>query len=542
MKRVDVVPSLLLSVAVAAIATAEVRGDPSDAMYLTSLPRIGVVDQNGWWSDRGELVLGGLSGEPPIRKPLAFDGRRSKHGIYLHARPNGETSITYRLGKSSGTLRSDVLVPEMLPEQGSPRTPLIFEVRGDGRTLWKSKPLGRKGERQSCSVSIEGVEELSLVVICRGPENWGLAAWIEPRLVGPRDGVIEDRLDRRANEAAGATIVVGSDIAAEIGRQSTVIPEGRFNFRFFPDQAVAVVRDDPPQFILRVPPDNWLMQGETFESARPVRVVLKDGTGGAYDEKCAAVGSIHIDRGRQEILAFCHDEKATGGRGFSGTVRFYATISLAVSKGRNIEFRQVGPIISGVPEDPNSTLTAQGVCEPSVVVDPTGEWFHLYYTDQSRIDRATGKERSVVTCMARSKVSDGGRPGTWWKYCNGAFGEPGLGGRDGEVANCCMANVTYVPEMKRYIMVGNRDGIRCFTSDDGVHWVGGGVLVDAHDVPVIGEPVAYHAMFHPDKAAPTTVEGHLFYAYSPEFTRPRLNRPGYTHYLVKRPVRFRIAR
>jgi hypothetical protein len=535
MKR-DAVPSLFLALVVVAAATTEVRGDPSGMTYLTTLPRIGVVEQNGWWSDRGELVLGGSSGARPIRKPLALDGRRSEHGVYLHARPHGESSVTYRLGKRFGTLRSDVLVPEMLPEQGPPRTPLIFEVRGDGRTLWKSKPLGRKGERQSCSVSVEGVEELSLVVICRGPENWGLAAWFEPRLMG-------GRLDRRTpDEVGSAGVVAGSKVEAEVGRQSTVIPEGRFGFRFFPDQPVSVLGTKPLTFLMVVPPDTILMRGDSFEDARPVRSVLRrSGTPGAYDQKDAAINSVHIDRERKEILAFFHAERPTGGLGFSGTVRFYATVGLAVSGDRNLDFRKVGPILSGVPEDPGTSETAQGVGEPSVCVDHTGEWLYLYYTDHSRIDPRTGKERSVITCMARCKVSDGGRPGKWSKYYDGSFGEPGLGGKDSEVANCWGASVTYIAEMRKYVMVGNRDGICYFTSDDGIHWAKGGTLVEAHDVPVIGEPVAFHPRLLVNEATPEGATGQLVYSYSPRFSRPRMQVPGQTHFFVKRPIRLRIG-
>jgi hypothetical protein len=163
-------------------ATNSATPDAIGPAYLVDLPRIGLVHQNGWWSDRGELVLGGLSGNPMIRKPLVFEGKPSEHGIYMHARPSGEATITYRLGKSYNSFRSEVLIPEMLPQQGDPRTPLILKVVGDGRTLWQSKPLGKKGDHQACSVSVRGIDELSLRVECRGPENWGLAAWVEPRL------------------------------------------------------------------------------------------------------------------------------------------------------------------------------------------------------------------------------------------------------------------------------------------------------------------------------------------------------------------------
>lgn len=171
------------------IADAELVAGGPEPTYLVTLPRIDLHDQNGWWSDRGELVLGGLSGNPVARKPLMFEGEHSEHGIYLHARPSGEAAMTYRLGKRFESFQSDVLIPDMFPHQTEPRTPLVFKVVGDGRTIWQSRPLGRKGEHQPCSVDVTGIDELSLRVDCPGPENWGLAAWVEPRLSVSASGV-----------------------------------------------------------------------------------------------------------------------------------------------------------------------------------------------------------------------------------------------------------------------------------------------------------------------------------------------------------------
>ena len=154
----------------------------SEPTYLVTLPRIELCEQNGWWSDRGELVLGGLSGNPVARKPLMFEGQHSSHGIYLSARPSGEAWMTYRLGGRFSSFQGEVVIPEMFPHQGDPRTPLVFKLVGDGRTIWRSRPLGRKGDHQPCSADVTGIDKLSLRVECPGPENWGLAAWVEPRL------------------------------------------------------------------------------------------------------------------------------------------------------------------------------------------------------------------------------------------------------------------------------------------------------------------------------------------------------------------------
>ncbi len=209
------------------IAEAGLAAGGPEQSYLVTLPRIDLHEQNGWWSDRGELVLGGLSGNPVARKPLMFDGQHSGHGIYLHARPSGEVSITYRLGGRFGSFRSEVLIPEMFPQQADPKTPLVFKLVGDERTIWQSRPLGLKGDHQPCSVDVTGIDELSLRVECRGPENWGLAAWVEPRLTAAPGGDEPARPDLRERMAATPEGEGGEPLASGLQVDLLVLADPR---------------------------------------------------------------------------------------------------------------------------------------------------------------------------------------------------------------------------------------------------------------------------------------------------------------------------
>ena len=154
--------------------------------FLTTLPRIGLRSHpNDWWSDRGELVLGGTNGTSFIRKPLMFEGRPSPHGIYMSGLISSKVFVKYRLDGRFETFESTVHVPDMLAEQGDPRTPLVFQVVADeNRLLWQSNPLKKKGDHQPCVVSVKGVNVLSLKIDCQGPDNWALGAWIEPQVYG----------------------------------------------------------------------------------------------------------------------------------------------------------------------------------------------------------------------------------------------------------------------------------------------------------------------------------------------------------------------
>jgi len=234
--------------------------------------------------------------------------------------------------------------------------------------------------------------------------------------------------------AAAAT---AEELKTTLGKQQTIMRSGQHGFNYFPDEPVSVISERPLRFLMVVGNQTFLMEGRSFATAQPVRVVLgPSNKPGAYDEQYAGISSVYLDRRRREILGFFHAEKPTGGKNQEGTFRFYATIALAVSRDGGANFTKVGPILTGLPEDPHWKGTAQGNADVSVTVDDTGKWLYAYYTEHSRRDPANGRQRSVITCMARSAVSDGGRPGTWKKYYNGSFSEPGLGGRDSEVANC----------------------------------------------------------------------------------------------------------
>jgi hypothetical protein len=253
-----------------------------------------------------------------------------------------------------------------------------------------------------------------------------------------------------------------------------------------------------------------LFQGRDVGTAIPVTKVLEpSNTPGTYDQRYAGIGG--IVRIGKKIIAVYHSEKPTGGTNEFGIPRFYASIGVAVSHDNGMSFQKLGPAITGKPEDPNWKGTAQGNGDPTLCIDHTGKWLLCYYTEHSRRDPLTKKERSVITCVARSPIEELGRPGTWNKYFDGDFSEPGLGGRDSEVMNCWAPNVTYLNELKRYIMVGNRGAVGFADSSDGLKWSKPTPLRNVADLPV-GE-FAWHSSLHIFKSTATTSTGYVVYGY-----------------------------
>lgn len=332
--------------------------------------------------------------------------------------------------------------------------------------------------------------------------------------------------------------LVHSEVKVALGKQTVVMPEGRHGFRYFPDQSISVLNRTPLRFLMVSGDRTFLLEGPSFETARPFSVALKpSGIAGSFDCSYAGIGGAVFNPATKEILGFYHGEKPTGGKNKEGTTRFYASIGLAVSTNGGRSFRKIGPVITGRPEDLKYKGTAQGVGDASVCIDHTGQWLHIYYTEHSRRNPATGKGRSVITCMARANVKEGGRPGSWKKFYNGSFSEPGLGGKDSEVANCWAPHVQYIHTMKKYIMIGSRGCVGFYVSDDGVKWTDPTILFKMDDYPILNKEIAVHPTLFIEKATNREAVGHVLYGYSPKYGHTA---PYNSHFLAKRPIRIEL--
>ena len=280
-----------------------------------------------------------------------------------------------------------------------------------------------------------------------------------------------------------------------------------------PDQSICVIDTNPFRFLVANPPGTVLMEGQTAANSRIIRTVLSPSRkAGAYDEQYAGIGG--IVRIGKKLIAVFHAEKPTGGLTEFGAPRFYATVGLAISEDNGVSFRKIGPIISGLPENPRWKGAAQGNGDPTLCIDQSGKWLYCYYTEHSRRDPSTGKKRSVIICMARSRVRDLGMPGTWHKYYKGKFNEKGLGGKDSQLVDLWAPNVQYIKQWQKYIMVGNRGGIKMFVSDDGIDWSGSTMLYKVADLPY-GE-FAWHPTLHIGQITKEKARGMLLYGYSPD--------------------------
>jgi hypothetical protein len=339
-----------------------------------------------------------------------------------------------------------------------------------------------------------------------------------------------------------------------VGKQQLLLKPGQHGLAYFPDEGISVLGRKPLTFLLVAGNVTWLMQGTSWGTAVPVRKVLEPSADGP-DNGYAGIGAVHLDAKSKTVHAFYHaeDQKGYQKLEYNGVPNFMASICLAVGPlgGRQLEKR--GPVLTThLAKNPRATQP-QGVADVTVSPSPDGQYLFAWYTDHSREDN-----HGVQICMARSPLSERGKPGTWKKWHEGDFQEPGLGGRATPVlslresgADAWAPNVVWVPECRRYVMVFNATvyadfgkgakpmgGIRFTHSPDGIRWHKPTTLVTAMGVPVPGKECAIHPTLIITRASDKIVEGTLLYGYSPKWGHTAQEPP---HHLASRSVRLKVA-
>ncbi len=340
----------------------------------------------------------------------------------------------------------------------------------------------------------------------------------------------------------------------EVGKQQIALEHGQHGLAYFPDEGICILGRNPLRFLMVAGNETWLMQGPAWAKAVPQRKVLVPSADGP-DNGYAGVGGVHVNPSTGTVYAFYHAEDQKGYKPlkYNGVPNFMASICLAVASpdGKRVEKR--GPVLTTFQAKDPDSAQPQGVADVTVCPSADRKYLYAWYTDHSREGN-----RGVQICLARSPLSDLGKPGSWSKWHKGDFGEPGLGGHETPVlslreagADAWAPNVTYVPECGRYLMVFNATvyddfkpgatpagGIRFAHSADGIRWSNPVPLVTALGVPVPGKECAIHPTFVVTKATGRSIEGILLYGYSPKWGH-KPEEP--SHHLAMRSVRLKVT-
>ncbi|NLE35274.1 MAG: hypothetical protein GX622_09235 [Bacteroidales bacterium] len=112
--------------------------------------------------------------------PVIVGGRRYPDSFGM----SGGTVRKYEIGGVFSSLSASVAVDDNI-RRARPGQTVVFVIRGDGRELWRSTPVGADDPTTAFEVSLEGVKELELAVESGDGESrfGGLPAdWIKPVL------------------------------------------------------------------------------------------------------------------------------------------------------------------------------------------------------------------------------------------------------------------------------------------------------------------------------------------------------------------------
>ncbi len=332
------------------------------------------------------------------------------------------------------------------------------------------------------------------------------------------------------------------EVEATVGRRATVIPDGADGLHYFPDGPLSILGSRPLRFLMPAGNKTILVTGQDFENlTSQVEIMRPSGSG--PDAHYAGIYSAWRRGPKDSFVAIYHGENHDGmgrmeGNNINGA---YWSVCLARVDSVSGQVQRRGEIlqadrpkrpIAGQPHE-IAALRVQGLGEPCMTPDREESYLLCYYTETSnRLDRR------VCISVARSPVAQRGSPGSWKKFHQGRWDEPGLGGHETPVltangGDVGQAFVTFVPAWDRYINVfchqgfedfqrgqARQSGVYVATSRDGVRWTDPQRIMAAMTVPKTGRAFVQHPTLVVTSVTKDRLQGRLFHAYSPRWPTP----------------------
>jgi len=358
------------------------------------------------------------------------------------------------------------------------------------------------------------------------------------------------------NGSVEQAVTTDNTFEINLGGHQVVFPAGYRGLNYFPDEPIAIIRQQPFAFLMTAGNATYLMAGNSLRTAVPMDKVLVPGGPASFDNGYAGASSAYLDEKRGELLVFYHAEDHEGmpmvsyNKAIHGA---YWSVGLAVGHKDSKRLTKVGQILRASVKKAEVTSEHQGIGDVCVIPDASQTYLYAYFTDLTRKKGPFASNAKIG--MARCKIDDRGRPGKWMKYYNGDFTEPGLGGMEGTVVFPPLLNsdvfaphVSYVPAFKAYLMVCNvmvysdhqkpqakEGGIYYCYSKDGIRWSEPKRLVVGHPVPYQNLEYIAHPRLLLNQEKDSAVSGLLLYCYSPHWgTTP----PQSPHSLASRSITF----
>lgn len=111
------------------------------------------------------------------------DGKIVPHSILMHPDNKTYSNASFNLDRKAIVFTASVGIPDHELIDGNPRSALTFEVLGDGKSLWKSEPVGVRDSFQACTIRVDKVKTLTLRVHCPDHNGCAHGTWFTPYIV-----------------------------------------------------------------------------------------------------------------------------------------------------------------------------------------------------------------------------------------------------------------------------------------------------------------------------------------------------------------------
>jgi hypothetical protein len=144
---------------------------PDTKVYLSDMQEFGV--KAGPWPFGKNGDVGN-----PDHATITVNGKKSPKGLGLHV-GTPFSSVRYQPGKQARRFHATVALDDT---NAGKRSGVVFEVLGDGKSLWTSKLIETKGQTEDCDVDVSGVNQLELRVTLKGSGFGGHSVWVDPYL------------------------------------------------------------------------------------------------------------------------------------------------------------------------------------------------------------------------------------------------------------------------------------------------------------------------------------------------------------------------
>lgn len=337
-----------------------------------------------------------------------------------------------------------------------------------------------------------------------------------------------------------------SEVKVTLGQHRVVMQSGHDGITHFPDMPIVELSSRPLSYLVVAGVDTFLMRGTSYETSRLVGKVLAPGPAGSVDNQYAGISSVYVDKKRKKLVAFYHAEDGEQMPACSnGVYGAYWSLCVAESPLDKVEFTKVGRYLTAdQPKKLNAWETEGGTREawliqgaggPNVTMNAEADHLLCYYIEASNRLKA---QRGCQICVARAPIESSGLPGSWKKYFNGEFSEPGLGGHDTPIitaspnAETSDPFVWYVKPWKRYVAlltmavysdmngtppIVTESGFYISTSVDALSWTKPSKIATVFPVPVMNKPCSMRPHIIVHSATARMLKGTLRYAHSEDW-------------------------